>query len=189
MASIVPFPAGHSQPDVQIVIDLEKMSLYINPVNIEKTPMRRMMYRPLRNDSVSGCPRRLMSRSDLQKERLKDFTQASLGELSLVEHHKDSDQESQETVTEITKHDGEQERERGDGEKTGVDLLVRRHSVRVDDGLESFGEGRGSVERGWLLVGSKLIQDGRDGRVGGFLNRELNRKPFEKKEEFWREAR
>jgi hypothetical protein len=43
-ASTVPFfPSGHSQPDVQIWSDLEKMSLYINPVYMEKRPMRRMM--------------------------------------------------------------------------------------------------------------------------------------------------
>ena len=39
--------AGHSQPGDQIVSDLEKMSLYMDPVKIEKAPMRTTMYRPL----------------------------------------------------------------------------------------------------------------------------------------------
>jgi hypothetical protein len=34
---------GHSQPDCQMCNDLEKMSLYMNPVNMEKAPMRTMM--------------------------------------------------------------------------------------------------------------------------------------------------
>jgi len=43
-ASTVPFlPSGQSQPDVQMCNDLEKMSLYINPVYMEKIPIKRMM--------------------------------------------------------------------------------------------------------------------------------------------------
>ena len=41
--------AGNSHPEWKTCSDLEKMSLYRNPVYIENRPISRMMYRPLQH--------------------------------------------------------------------------------------------------------------------------------------------
>lgn len=72
-------------------------------------------------------------------------------------------------MSEISEHDGEEEREGDDGEESWVDLLVGSDSVGVDDGLESLGEPGCSMEGGRGEVGSKFRKDGRDRGSGGFL--------------------
>lgn len=65
-------------------------------------------------------------------------------------------------MTNITKHDGKEERESNDGEQSGVDLLVGSDSVGVYDGLESVGELVGAVEGGGIFVRAQLVEDGAD---------------------------
>lgn len=99
---------------------------------------------------------------DAQKERLEDFSEPGLAQLPLVEDHDGSGEEGENSVTEVAEHDGEEEGEGGDGEETRVDLLVRRDAVRVDDGLEGLGEGRGAVESRRRLVRLELGEDRRN---------------------------
>lgn len=107
---------------------------------------------------------------DSQEEGLKDFSESCFGELLLPEAHVRSDGEGEEAVSEVSKHDGKQEREGDDGEQSRVDLLVGGDTVRVDNGLERLGEHGRSVERRRRLVRSKLRQDRRDRRPGGLLS-------------------
>jgi len=65
-------------------------------------------------------------------------------------------------MTDITKHDCEQEGECNDGEQSRVDFLVRTDSVSVDDVLESFGKLVGAVESRRSRMSTELVQDGRD---------------------------
>lgn len=69
----------------------------------------------------------------------------------------------------VTEHDGEQERERDDGEQAGVDLLVRADAVRIDDVLEALGELVRAVERRRGIGRSELVQQRRDRRPGVLL--------------------
>lgn len=83
-------------------------------------------------------------------------------------------------MSNVAKHDGEQERERDDGEQAGVDFLVRADTVRVDNVLEAFCELVGPVESRRRLSRAELVQQRRNGCAGVFLyakarwyNREL----------------
>lgn len=77
-------------------------------------------------------------------------------------------------MSNVAKHDGEQERERDDGEQAGVDLLVRTDTVRVDDVLETFGELVGPVKGRGRLGRAELVQQRRNGRAGVFLYADTN---------------
>jgi len=70
-----------------------------------------------------------------------------LGQLLFFDDEVQGEQGDDEAVTSITEHDGEQERERGDGEQSWIDLAVVGHSVSVDQHLETLGELVGAVER------------------------------------------
>ena len=72
-------------------------------------------------------------------------------------------------MPDISKHNGEEEGEGDDREQAGVDLLVRRDTIRVDDGLEALGELVRAVERRRVLVRAQLVQDRRDARAGVLL--------------------
>jgi hypothetical protein len=72
-------------------------------------------------------------------------------------------------MSNVAKHDGEQERERDDGEQAGVDFLVRADTVRIDDVLEAFRELVGPVESRRRLGRAELVQQRRNGCAGVFL--------------------
>lgn len=72
-------------------------------------------------------------------------------------------------MTNITEHDSEEERERDHGKQPWVDFLVGCNSIAVHDGLEALRELIRSDERGWRLVGAKLLQYGYDVRSRLFL--------------------
>ena len=55
-------------------------------------------------------------------------------------------------MTNITKHDSEQEREGNDSEETWIDFLVGSNTVTIHDRLEAFGELIRAME-GWRLLG------------------------------------
>lgn len=80
-------------------------------------------------------------------------------------------------MTNITKHDGKQERERDNGEQTRVDLAVTRNTIGIDDVLEALGEFVGAVVSGGCFLGRELGEDGgqvRTRRLGRGLERVLN---------------
>lgn len=57
----------------------------------------------------------------------------------------------------VTKHDGEQERERDASEETSIDFSITSDSVRIDDFLEPMSELVCAVERwrssdGWDFI-------------------------------------
>ena len=68
------------------------------------------------------------------------LAQIALAKLSLEHDHGSSSDERDETVADISEHDGEQERERDDSEQTGVHFLVGCHTVGIHNSLEAFGE-------------------------------------------------
>ena len=68
-------------------------------------------------------------------------------------------------MSHVTKHDRKQEWEGDDGEKTRVDLLVRRDTIRVHNRLESFCKFIGPLERRRSLVCAQLMQNWWDGRA------------------------
>jgi hypothetical protein len=103
----------------------------------------------------------------LQEESPSNLVQTRLAELLFVQDHCRCSQKGDDTVADITKHDGKQEGERDDCKQPGVDLLVRRHTVRVDDRLEPLGKLVCPVESWGSLVRPQLRQDGRDRRAGG----------------------
>lgn len=70
----------------------------------------------------------------------------------------------------ITKHHGEQERERNDGKQTGVDFLVGCNTVSVHDGLEAFGELVGTRESWWRFVRAQLLYNWNNTRSGLLLS-------------------
>ena len=68
------------------------------------------------------------------------------------------------TVTKITEHDGEQEREGDDGRQTRVDFGVLGSTICVNDGLETDGEFVGLVVGGWRLGSLDLVNNRRDAK-------------------------
>lgn len=75
-----------------------------------------------------------------------------------------------ETVTEITKHDGEQEGESNNCGQTRVDFGVLGSTVGVDDGLETKSESVGLVVRRGSLGGLDGVDDGRDGKTSAVVD-------------------
>lgn len=67
-----------------------------------------------------------------------------------TQHHND-------TVSNVSKHDSEEEGEGDDRKESRIDLLIRRNTVRVDDGLESGGKLVRRVESRWILERSALV--------------------------------
>lgn len=100
---------------------------------------------------------------------VKDLVAGPLLESLLDENQARRSEHHKETMSNVTKHDSEKERERDDRKQSRVDLLVRSNTVRIDDGLHSLGHLVRTMERGGVLVRTKLVQDRRDGRAGGFL--------------------
>lgn len=86
---------------------------------------------------------------------------ATLQRLLIVDHGGCSEGHDG-TVSEITEHDSEQEREGDDGRKTRVDFGVLGSAVGVNDGLEAKGELVGLVVGGRGLGCLDLVDDGRD---------------------------
>lgn len=100
---------------------------------------------------------------DEQEELPDDLSQVALLQLPLPGDHSRRRKEDDESVSYITEHDGEEERERYDGEETRVDFLVRADAVGVHDGLETKGEFVGAVVSRRRAVRAEFLQDRRDG--------------------------
>ena len=102
------------------------------------------------------------------------LAQIALRQLALKQDHRQCSEESDKTVTDVAEHDCEQEGERNDSKQARVDLLVRRYTVGVHDGLETFSKLVRAVERRWGAIRAQPVQDGRD--VGaGLLLRNVKR--------------
>jgi hypothetical protein len=83
---------------------------------------------------------------------------ATFQALLIVNHGRGCEQQNG-TVTSITEHDSEHEREGDNGRQSRVDFAVLDRSVRVDDGLEAYSEPvRLEVSRG-CLGGLDLVDD------------------------------
>lgn len=93
-----------------------------------------------------------------------DLAHATLDQRLLPQDHVRRSSDNDHTMSNITKHDGEQEREGDDSEQTRVDLLIRSNPIRVHYGLEAFGELVGAMECRRCLVGVQLVKDRRDTR-------------------------
>jgi hypothetical protein len=82
-----------------------------------------------------------------------------MGKLTLVEDKIYSNEEDQETVTNIAEHNGEQKGERNNSKETRVDFTVLGHTVGVDNILESSSKLVGLVVGWGLLVSLEFVQD------------------------------
>ena len=76
---------------------------------------------------------------------------------SFSNNHEQSGEKDNETMSNVTEHDREQERERDHSEESRVDLLIRRDTVAVHNVLEPFGELVCAVESGWCLVRAQFM--------------------------------
>lgn len=123
------------------------------------------MYRPLRSGQSRVGPRK---QRNVQEKGFKDFSESSLGQLSFKGDHCDGGHCSDNAVTQITEHDGEQEGEGDAGKQSRVDFLVCSNTVRINDCLETLGEFVGPVKGRRRLVGSQFRQDGRNSCACGF---------------------
>lgn len=103
-------------------------------------------------------------------EPITYLSKVCLRPFPFVDDHVKGSKEDDKTVTYITEHHGEKERERDHGEQAGVDFLVRRDTITVHDRLEAFCELVGPVEGWWRLIGAKLLQDGNNARSRLLLN-------------------
>jgi len=89
--------------------------------------------------------------------------------LLLLEDHVQRGKEDDTSMSNITKHHGEQERERNDSKQTRVDFLVGCSTVSVHDGLEAFGKFVGAGEGRRRFVRAQLVQDRYNTGSGLFL--------------------
>lgn len=87
----------------------------------------------------------------------------------LEQNHSETRQSNENTMTNITEHHTKQERECDDGKKTRVDFLIRRDTIGVNDGLETFGEAIGAVIGRRGLGRWNLVQNWRDSGTGCLL--------------------
>ena len=94
-------------------------------------------------------------------QRTTDLAQVALAQLLLEHDHEGGGQEDDEAVTNVTKHDSEQEGESDDGEETRIDFLVSRDTIAVHDRLERLRELVRALKCRRLLAGSQLVQNGR----------------------------
>jgi hypothetical protein len=65
-------------------------------------------------------------------------------------------------MTNVTKHDSEEEGESDDCKESRIDFLVGSDTVRVDDSLESRGELVGRVECRWVFECATFMEDSGD---------------------------
>lgn len=75
-------------------------------------------------------------------------------------------------MSDITKHDGKEEGERNDSEKSRINLLVLGNTVAVHDSLETFGKLVGPVECRWCPVRPQFVKDRWNARPRLFLYRQ-----------------
>jgi hypothetical protein len=75
-------------------------------------------------------------------------------QLLFVQNQVQGKDQHQQTVTGITKHDGEQERESNESEKTRIDLTVSSNAISINNTLETFSELVGAMEGRGLLASS-----------------------------------
>jgi hypothetical protein len=144
--------------------------------------MSNMMYRPLTSSpsvEFSRCTKR--GRGALE-ECAEDFPEIRARPLALVEDHPQCRAEDDRPVSNIAEHDREQERECDDGKETRVDLLVRRHAVRVHDCLEALRELVCPMERGRGLVRAQFMQDRRHGGARFLLQHHRKKKKISRPE-------
>ena len=91
-------------------------------------------------------------------------------QLLFEKDHCTSSQGHQSTMTEITKHDGEEEGECNNRVQSRINLGVLRNTIGVDNGLEGFRELVGP-DIGWRgLVGLNLVDDSRDREAGAVVH-------------------
>lgn len=62
------------------------------------------------------------------------------GQLLFIDTEVKGNQEQESTMTNITKHHGEKERERNDGEKTRIDFTITSNTISIDNALETLSE-------------------------------------------------
>lgn len=108
-------------------------------------------------------------RLHLLEESAKDLSKVSARKLPLVQDHENAGDEDDDTVTNISEHDREQERECNDGKETWINLLIRSNTIAVHDGLEAFGELVRALECGRGFASVELVQNRRDTRAGLLL--------------------
>lgn len=101
---------------------------------------------------------------------VSQFVQLGPEELSLPEDHRSRSQGHEQTVTEITEHDGEQKGESNNRRQTRVDFLVLGNTVGVDDCLEGLGELVRLHEGRRSLVRSDLVDNGRNRETGAVID-------------------
>ena len=78
----------------------------------------------------------------------------------LLVDEKESKEHHEHAVAAVAEHDGEEEGEGDDGERSRVHLLVRGHAVGIHDGLECPRVLVGEVVRRGLLVRGHGAEDG-----------------------------
>ena len=93
----------------------------------------------------------------LLEEHANNLTKVLLSPRPLPQNHPKPSDEQDTSMTDITKHHREQERERDHRKQTGVDLLVRRDTVCIHDRLKAFRELVKAVVRRWRLVRTQLV--------------------------------
>lgn len=79
-------------------------------------------------------------------------------------------------MSNITEHDGEEEREGDYCKQSRVDFLIRRDTITVHDSLETLRELVGAMESRGRLARLEFMKDGRDARSGFllFVKRKIN---------------
>ena len=97
------------------------------------------------------------------EENAEDFAGDLLPlDLLLGEYQVPSKARHDNRVTKISEHHGKQEWESDNGVQSRVSFTVRRHTVGIDQVLETLGEPVGPVERWRHLVGVDDVQERRD---------------------------
>lgn len=74
-------------------------------------------------------------------------------QLLFVDTKVESNQKHKETMTNITKHHSEKERERDDSEKTRIDFAITSNTIGINDTLETCSEFVGAMIGGAGLFG------------------------------------
>src|SRR5258708_4514517 len=87
----------------------------------------------------------------------------------LKNDHTERGERRDEPVSQISKHDCEQEWECNHSKQCRINFLVRSNPIRIDDRLEALRELVRTVERRWLAVRTNLLEYRRHTRPSCFL--------------------
>lgn len=90
------------------------------------------------------------------------LAEVRFAKLTLRQNHVQRSKENNKAVTDITKHDCEQEREGNNSEQAWVDFLIGRNPIAVHNGLEAFRKLVSAGECWWRLAGTELMKNRRD---------------------------